>query len=270
MDLIAQNAPNIHTTVLQILALDHPHVNIQNIFTFLWCIWKMRCEKLFNNIDGQPNQVIIRANALLNSLQIQTNPIPPIKSVLTPVELSYSGPRIFVDAAWKKRANGQPIRAGVGIYLTWKHGQHITDVFISAKTLPISTPIQAEAEGLLIAANVASSLMLQEPLFFTDNLCLAKAIQANGGTNPTVLWEIRRQAVQFQHNLHHLRPRIVHISRTLNVVAHTYAHKAKTLPRVSPLCSCSNPTHGSFSCPVTVAINRLPPSGTMFLSVQCL
>jgi hypothetical protein len=62
----------------------------------------MRCEKLFNNIEGQPNQVIIRANALLNSLQIQKNPVPPIKSVLTPVELSYSGPRIFVDAAWKK------------------------------------------------------------------------------------------------------------------------------------------------------------------------
>jgi hypothetical protein len=35
MDLITQNSQNFHTTVLQLLALDHPHINIPNIFTFL-------------------------------------------------------------------------------------------------------------------------------------------------------------------------------------------------------------------------------------------
>jgi hypothetical protein len=42
---------------------------------------------------------------------------------------------------------------------------------------------------------------LQGPYFFTDNLGLAKAVQAHGGTDPNVLWEIRRQAVQFQETL---------------------------------------------------------------------
>jgi hypothetical protein len=95
MDLIAQNSQNIHTTVLQHLALDHPHINIPNIFTFLWCLWKMRNEKFFNNLNGQPNQVIIRTNALLNSLQIHKNPTLPEKTPITPVELSYSGPIFF-------------------------------------------------------------------------------------------------------------------------------------------------------------------------------
>jgi hypothetical protein len=112
--------------------------------------------------------------------------------------------------------------------------------------------------------------MLQEPYFFTDNLNLEKAVQSNGGTNPAVLWEIRRQAVQFQEKLQPLHPKIMHISRTLNIIAHNCAHQAKTLPRVSPLCSCNNPAHRASSCPVTVAINKLSPSGTMFLSVQCL
>jgi hypothetical protein len=180
----------------------------------------LRNEKLFNNLDGQPSQVIIRANALLSSLQIHKAPTLPEKIHETPPELLYSGPKIFVDAAWKKRPNGQRSKAGVGIHITWKHDQHITDVFISAKTSPVSTPIQAEAEGLLIAANIASSLLLQDPYFFTDNLGLAKAVQAHGGADPNVLWEIRRQAVQFQETLQLLRPRIVHIKRSVNVLAH--------------------------------------------------
>jgi hypothetical protein len=152
-------------------------------------------------------------------------------------------------------------------YISPGSNQHITDVFISAKTSPVSTPIQAEAEGLLIATNIASSLLLQEPYFFTDNLGLAKAVQAHGGADPNVLWEIRRQAVQFQKSSQLLRPRIFHIKRSLNVLTHNCAHQAKTLARASPLCSCNNSTHTSSSCPVSVAINRLLPSEIMFVSV---
>jgi hypothetical protein len=270
MDLIAQNSHDVHTIVLHLLALDHPHISLTNIFTFLWCLWKMRNEKLFNNLNGQPNQVIIRTNALLNSLQIHKAPALPAKPPQTPLELSYSGPKFFVDAAWKRRPNGQPSKACIGIHLTWKHGQQTTDVFVSAKTIPVSTPIQAEAEGLLLAADITSSIMLQEPFFFTDNLNLAKAIQEKGGTNPTVIWEIRRQAVQFHEKLNSLHPRIKHINRALNAIAHSFAEQAKTRHRVSPTCSCNNPTHSTSSCPVSVAIHRLSLSGTIIVSVQCL
>jgi hypothetical protein len=64
----------------------------------------------------------------------------------------------------------------------------MTDVFVS-------TPIQAEVEGLLIATNITSPLLLQDPYFFTDNLGLAKEVQAQGAADPNVLRKIRRQAV---------------------------------------------------------------------------
>jgi hypothetical protein len=159
----------------------------------------------------------------------------PNKNHETPQEILYSGPKIFVDAAWKKRPNEQSNRTGVGVHIKWKQGQHITNVFILAKTAPVASPIQAEAEGLLIAANIASSLLLQGPYFFTDNLGLAKAVQAHGGADPNVLWEIRRHAVQFQETMQMLRPRIFHIKRSLNVLPNKCEHQAKTLARVSPL-----------------------------------
>jgi hypothetical protein len=126
MDLITQNSEIFHTTVLQLLALDHPQVIIPNIFTFLWCLWKMRNEKLFNNVDAQPSQTIIRTNALLNSLQIHTAPPIPPKIHETPKELLYSDPKFFVDAAWRKSTNGRPTKEGIGVHITWKQDQHIT------------------------------------------------------------------------------------------------------------------------------------------------
>jgi ribonuclease HI len=129
---------------------------------------------------------------IVHRLTTHTVPPTPPKIHETPPELLYSDPKIFVDAAWRKNPNGQSTKAGIGVHITWKHGQHTTDVFISAKTTPVSSPIQAEAEGLLIAANIASSLLLQDPYFFTDNLGLARGVQAHRGTDPNVLWKIRR------------------------------------------------------------------------------
>jgi hypothetical protein len=48
---------------------------------------------------------------LLNNLQIHKAPTLPAKIPETPMELLYSGSKIFVDAAWTKGANGQPSKA---------------------------------------------------------------------------------------------------------------------------------------------------------------
>jgi hypothetical protein len=75
MDVIAENAYNLHTIISNRLAMNHPTNTMKHIFTFLWCLWKMRNEKLFSNKEGLSNPVIRRTHALLNSLQIN-NPTP--------------------------------------------------------------------------------------------------------------------------------------------------------------------------------------------------
>jgi hypothetical protein len=52
------------------------------------------------------------------------------------------------------------------------------DIFIHARASHVSSPLQAEAGAMLLAAKVASSLILQEPIFFTDSLGLARVIAA--------------------------------------------------------------------------------------------
>jgi hypothetical protein len=77
-----------------------------------------------------------------------------------------------VDAAWKATPNRHPSKAGIGIYMTCKQGLHHMDVFIQATATQIYSPIQAEAEGFLLSANIAASLLLQDPMFSLTALVL--------------------------------------------------------------------------------------------------
>jgi glutathione S-transferase len=144
------------------------------------------------------------------------------------------------------------------------------DVFISAKASGINSPLQAEASALVTAAEVVSSLLLQGPIFFTDNLSLAKAAAAPGARDHAMLWEIRRQSIQFQELTQSLKAKIVHVGRHLNKIAHSCAQQAMRSSRTLPICSCRNTAHSNLACPVAVAVQRLHLQGTVILSVQCL
>jgi hypothetical protein len=81
----------------------------------------MKNEKLFSNKESLPNQVAIRTQALLHSLQLKPPKPPPIKTITFSEELAYTGPKIFVDAAWRNQTQGHSSKAGLGIYITWQH-----------------------------------------------------------------------------------------------------------------------------------------------------
>jgi hypothetical protein len=148
---------------------------------------------------------------LLNNLETNHPIQTPHKTDIISQELTYAGPKIFFDAAWKAQSNGKTPKACLGIYITWQVNSDVMDVFVSAKAANIiASPILAEVAALITATQIASSLILEDPIFFTDNLAAMP-----GARDPTVLWEIRRQAIQFQELTQPLRVKIIHVGRQL-------------------------------------------------------
>jgi hypothetical protein len=56
---------------------------------------------------------------------------------------------------------------------------------------------------------------------------LVKAAAAQGAANPSMLCKIRRQAIDFQEKTRHLQPRVFHVKRKINGVAHNCARQVK-------------------------------------------
>lgn len=99
-----------------LLNMNHPHATIQYIFTFLWCIWKLRNDALFARKNGLPHQVYHVATAIAecqalrdgqknNKQQIDPNlPTQPADTVLLQGNSIKSdliaGPRIYSDVAF--------------------------------------------------------------------------------------------------------------------------------------------------------------------------
>jgi hypothetical protein len=85
-----------------------------------------------------------------------------------------------------------------------------------------------------------------------------------------MLWEIRRQAIEFQNITLSLQPRIFHISREINGVAHQCAHQANQSTRSRATRSCRNSAHRNMACLVLMAIDRLQLLDFVIIDVQCL
>jgi hypothetical protein len=131
------------------------------------------------------------------------------------------------------------------------------DVLILAAKHNVPSPIQAEAYALSLAGHLAAALRLQEPIFFSDCANLVKAAAMQGATNPAMLWEIWRQAIDFQETTRSLWPRIFHIKREINGVAHNCAHQAKRSIRSERTRSCKNLTHSNITHHVLAACHML-------------
>jgi hypothetical protein len=284
-EVITQNVHSVALVIKSLLWLNHPEANLTSIATFMWCIWKARNDELFCRKKHKPHQMIIQAKALISNLETQPaithhqeqasraqneRADQPKSGDSVSSDFYFAGPKLYVDAAWKLPRHRAETTAGLGIYLTFKEQNSHIDVLILAIKHGVTSPIQAEAHALTLAGRLAAGLHLREPTFFSDCANLVKAAAAQGASNPAMLWEIRRQAIEFQEDTKSLQPRIFHVRREINRVAHNCAHQAKRSMRSEPTRSCRNSAHSNSSCPVLAACLMLESQGVVIIYVQCL
>uniref|UniRef100_A0ACD5WKA5 Uncharacterized protein n=1 Tax=Avena sativa TaxID=4498 RepID=A0ACD5WKA5_AVESA len=133
----------------------------------------------------------------------------------------------------------------------------------------VSSPMQAEAEALLLAAAVAQNLNIQNPVFFSDCRNLTLAAAAPDERDQLVPWEIRKQINQFHRLIKHLGSQIFHISREINGVAHCCAHQARRSIGSLPTNSCRTLAHSKINCPIISSIRKMQDDGLVIMDVQC-
>jgi hypothetical protein len=184
---------------------------------------------LFGRKLCRPNQVYAAANAIIlgANLEETTTTVdqhlaqPDNHLQMSPIYPSvhnsefFAGTIIFCDAAWTSATE----KTGIGVVINMQDNQHCQQLHVSALAPPASSPLQAEAYGLHLAANLADLLHLQEPLFHTDCSILASAAATDIFTAPGH-WEVRPLLAQIQSCPSFQRSRVSYIHRSNNVKAH--------------------------------------------------
>jgi hypothetical protein len=140
-----------------------------------------------------------------------------------------SGWIIFSDAAWSPGVDGQPVHAGLGIYMKIGGDRPCSQICISAISPPVSSAIQAEAFGLLLAIKLAYILQIQQATFLTDNATLAKAASTREILHAPGHWVIRPELADMVATSSFDASKVFHISRSLNFRAHHQARLALKL-----------------------------------------
>jgi hypothetical protein len=70
IDQIVANHNNMAQILLHILSMAHPYASLENILTFMWCLWKARNDCLFNRKDTNPKLIFHKANAIHNNMEL--------------------------------------------------------------------------------------------------------------------------------------------------------------------------------------------------------
>ncbi|KAG7552416.1 Longin-like domain superfamily [Arabidopsis thaliana x Arabidopsis arenosa] len=182
-------AMGIFSTESNFTNLDHLFWRIPTEFDssafpwIIWYIWKARNEKIFENKDTDPAEVLRLAEKeaqLWQSAQIELHNENPGSVDLVnqdrvrdiSLEAEYSGYRCFVDGSWKESDKF----SGTGWFCTSSNGEPPT---MGAANLRRSlSPLHAKVEALLWAMKCMIGADNQEVAFFTDCSDLVKMVSS--------------------------------------------------------------------------------------------
>ncbi|KAG7568025.1 Ribonuclease H domain [Arabidopsis thaliana x Arabidopsis arenosa] len=195
----------------------------------IWYIWKARNEKIFENIDKDPLEVLRLAEneaQLWQSAQIELHHethgtvelVNRSRVGNTSLDSNYSGYRCFVDGSWKESDKF----SGTGWFCTSSNGEPPT---MGAANLRRSlSPLHTEFEALLWAMKCMIGADNQEVEFLTDCSDLVKMV-----SSPTEWPAFSVYLEEFQSDKEEFSSfSLSLISRNANVKADHLAQKIST------------------------------------------
>jgi hypothetical protein len=264
-----------------LLKLNHPHASLQNILTFMWCTWKSRGDCLFGRKKGEPHQININAQALLNNMKLFPSDQAPMNKLSKtnsrniqdyvqgqsiPTDLLITGPRIFSDAAWKKN---KP-RTGIGVFIQADddQGRQIS-AMIQILAPKAASALQAETMALSLAILLSGIINIYRPTMLTDNSNLAKAVASRKIDCHLIHWNCRQDIAQILSMTAISQASIFHINRNLNGVAHCCARQALINPTKDASLTCSSAAHRASPCPIISALRNFIKPGFVILDIHC-
>ncbi|KAG7578757.1 Ribonuclease H-like superfamily [Arabidopsis thaliana x Arabidopsis arenosa] len=197
----------------------------------IWYIWKARNEKLFENVDNDPLEVLRLAEReaqLWHSAQVELHtetqasvefPNRPQTRGVS-LDSDFTGYRCFVDGSWKDSDKF----SGIGWFCTPSNGEPST---MGAANLRRSlSPLHAEFEALLWAMKCMIGADNQEVAFLTDCSDLVKIV-----SSPTEWPAFSVYLEEFHSDKEEFSTfSLSLISRCANVKADNLARKVRTEP----------------------------------------
>ena len=287
-ELIVHNCNSLAQIILNLLNINHPHVTLPNILTFLWCIWKSRNDEFFQRRSSQPYQISINANALSQNLElceVKTQNMQEKEQQMTSVQLDDTlqgstittdrtiiGNVVFCDASWKCRDNQTSVgheATGIGVYLRANVGGNQCSLMIQASASPASSAFQAEVMALLLAATLVRLLNITSPIYFSDNQLLAKVAASRRLDHPLLRWDSRNALAEFLDATSQSSSQVYHIKRDYNEEAHKCANQARRHCLDQPIFTCTSSAHVADVCPVVSVLQSAILQGFVLHVVLC-
>ena len=286
-DVLTQGHSSMHSILIFLINMSHPHASIQNVLNFLWCLWKARNDFLFDRKNHLPHQVNIAATTLdfghLHNLHnpsseqpLSTNhhstDILPKQGKTLKSDLLIFGTKIFSDAAFRSSkipglARGH-VGTGIGVYISMPSDQGEISIQVQASASSTSTPLQAEAVALSCAAHLAAQLNITNPTFLTDCLSLASAAASRNISDSPAQWNIRKQLATFLKVTSNLAAQVFHVSREINGVAHNLARQVFQSVRETQV-ACFAHAHSNSPCPVVALLSNFQLADIQLHTVHC-
>ena len=142
--------------------------------------------------------------------------------------------------------------------------QQQRSIYVQGHAALVSTPLEAEALALSMAAKVTRCLNLQDPTFLTDCLTLAKVAADRDIRSSNSLWKISPMLASYISDTLNSQAPIDHIKREINGVAHNLAHQS-----LSPQYVCYASSHRHDSCPLVSVLESLTSPTFVISAVHC-